>query len=299
MSRRKQRSAFDQVYEFDRGRIEAYRDCELSFREIGSRVGGNQTTVMRICDRWMQEVSARTIRRRLQQSGLSTRRPLLNLPLTQNHRLLRRQWCDKRRMWAAEWNEVVFTDESRIYLQHHNGWIRVWRHRGERMLNSCVMHLLTGPVPGIMVWGGIGYHSRTPLVHIAGTLNSQRYFSDVLDPVVLPYLQGLATAIFQQDNARPHVARIFQRFVVNHQIEFLPWLAGSLSRSFAHRKHVVHGCSTIDPDYTPSCHTRSTLATCGSCIWSAVPQEHIQSLIESMPRRGSAVISNNGDYSGY
>ncbi|GFW83393.1 transposable element Tcb1 transposase [Trichonephila clavipes] len=55
MSRRKQRSAFDQVSEFDRGRIVAYRDCGLSFREIGSRVGRNQTTVMRICDRWMQE----------------------------------------------------------------------------------------------------------------------------------------------------------------------------------------------------------------------------------------------------
>ncbi|GFS99829.1 transposable element Tcb1 transposase [Trichonephila clavipes] len=43
-------------------------------------------------------VSARTIRRRLQQSGLSARRPLLGLPLTQNLRRLRRQWCDERRM---------------------------------------------------------------------------------------------------------------------------------------------------------------------------------------------------------
>ncbi|GFU19136.1 transposable element Tcb1 transposase [Trichonephila clavipes] len=33
--------------------------------------------------------------------------------------------------------------------------------------------------------------------------------------------------------------------------------------------------------------------------WSAVPQEHIQSLSESMPRRVTAVISNNGGYSGY
>ncbi|GFX49864.1 transposable element Tcb1 transposase [Trichonephila clavipes] len=146
MSRRKQRSAFDQVSEFDRGRIVAYRDCGLSFRKIGSRVGRNQTTIMRIYDRWMQEdttdrrdrshppqcttsredrqivlmavtdrsvtsrtvaqhiesvthhsVSARTIRRRLQQSGLSARRPLLGLPLTQNHRRLRRQWCNERR----------------------------------------------------------------------------------------------------------------------------------------------------------------------------------------------------------
>ncbi|GFU05261.1 transposable element Tcb1 transposase [Trichonephila clavipes] len=127
MSRRKQQSAFDQVSEFDRGRIVAYRDCGLSFREIDSRVGRNQTTVMRICDRWMQEgmtaqrggsyppqcttsredrqivrmtgtdrsvtsrtvaqhiesvthhsVSARTTRRRLQQRGLSARRPTLD-----------------------------------------------------------------------------------------------------------------------------------------------------------------------------------------------------------------------------
>ncbi|GFU53246.1 transposable element Tcb1 transposase [Trichonephila clavipes] len=67
----------------------------------------------------------------------------------------------------------------------------------------------------------------TPLVRIAGTLNNQRYISEVLEPVVLPYLQGLATAIFQQDNARPHLARIVQRFFVNHQIELLPWPARS------------------------------------------------------------------------
>ncbi|GFX72297.1 transposable element Tcb1 transposase [Trichonephila clavipes] len=168
-------------------------------------------------------VSASTIQCRLQQSGLSARRPLLGLLLTQNHKRLHRQWCDERRMWAvAEWNEVVFTDESRICLQHHDGRILVWRHRGERMLNSCVIHRHTGPAPGIMVWGGIGYHSRTPLVRIAGTLNSQCYISEVLEPVVLPYLQGLVTAILQHDNARPHVARIVQGFFVNHQIELLP-----------------------------------------------------------------------------
>ncbi|GFS83704.1 transposable element Tcb1 transposase [Trichonephila clavipes] len=139
MSRRKQLSTFDQVSEFDKGKIVPYRDCGLSFREIGSRVGRQQTTVMQICDRWMQEgttdrrgrshppqctsledrqivrmavtdysvtsrtiaqhiesvthhsVSAGTIQRRIQQSGLSARRPLLGLSLTQNHRCLRRQ----------------------------------------------------------------------------------------------------------------------------------------------------------------------------------------------------------------
>ncbi|GFW15798.1 uncharacterized protein TNCV_3582961 [Trichonephila clavipes] len=140
MSSRKQRSAFDQVSEFDGGMIVAYRDYGLSFREIGCRVGRNQTTVMRICDRWMQEhttgrrgrshppqcttsLSARTIRFGLQQSGLSARRPWLSQPLTQNHRRLSLQWCDERRMRAAEGNEFVFTDESRNCLQHQDGRI--------------------------------------------------------------------------------------------------------------------------------------------------------------------------------
>ncbi|GFW64898.1 hypothetical protein TNCV_391641 [Trichonephila clavipes] len=113
------------------------------------------------------------------------------------------------------------------HASDHVGRIRVWRHRGEWMLHSCVMHHHTDPAPGIMVWGCIGYHSETPLVRIAGTLNSQRYISEVLEPFVLLYLQGSATAIFQQDNARPHVARIVQRFFVNHQIELLLWSARS------------------------------------------------------------------------
>ncbi|GFW91292.1 hypothetical protein TNCV_737071 [Trichonephila clavipes] len=95
-------------------------------------------------------------------------------------------------MWAAEWNEVVLTVESHICLQHHDGQIRVWRHRGERMLNSCVMHRHTGLAPLIM---------------------------------------GLATSIFQQDNVRPHVARIAQRCFVNHQIELLLWPARTLDLS--------------------------------------------------------------------
>ncbi|GFY05274.1 transposable element Tcb1 transposase [Trichonephila clavipes] len=46
---------FDQVSELDKGRIVACRYCGLSFTEIGSRVGRNQTTLMRICYSWMQE----------------------------------------------------------------------------------------------------------------------------------------------------------------------------------------------------------------------------------------------------
>ncbi|GFY01074.1 transposable element Tcb1 transposase [Trichonephila clavipes] len=64
-------------------------------------------------------------------------------------------------MWAAEWNEVVFADESRICLQHHDGRIRVRRHRRERMLNSCIMHHHTGSAQDIMEIGSrVGRNQR-------------------------------------------------------------------------------------------------------------------------------------------
>ncbi|PRD33306.1 UNVERIFIED_CONTAM: Transposable element Tcb1 transposase [Trichonephila clavipes] len=161
-----------------------------------------------------------------------------------------------------------------VCLQHHYGRIRVWRYRGERMLNSCVMHRHTGPAPGIMVWGGIVYHSRPPLVHIAGTLISQRYISEVLVPVVHPYLQGLVTAIFQEDNALPHLARIVQRFFINHQIELLSWPARSLDLSRIENmwSMVAQRLTQITPP--PSFHTRSTLATFGSCLVCCTPTAH-------------------------
>ncbi|GFW38037.1 transposable element Tcb1 transposase [Trichonephila clavipes] len=148
-----------------------------------------------------------------------------------------------------------------------------------------------------MVRGGIRYHSCTPLVRIAGTLNNQRIISEVLEPVVLPYLQGLATAIFQQDNARPHVARIVQKFFVNHQIELLAWPA--LSPDLSPIENLWSMVAQRLSQITPPAATPDQLWQRVEAAWSAVPQEHIRSLFESMPRRVAAVISNNGGYSGY
>ncbi|GFW15157.1 transposable element Tcb1 transposase [Trichonephila clavipes] len=121
--------------------------------------------------------------------------------------------------------------------------------------------------------------------------------SEVLEPVVLPYLQGLTTAIFQQDNARPHVARVVQRFFVSHQIELLPWPARSPDLSPIENmwSMVVQRLTQI----TPPAATPDQLWQRVEAPWSAVPQKHIQSFFESMPRHVIAVISNNGGYSGY
>ncbi|GFU28123.1 transposable element Tcb1 transposase [Trichonephila clavipes] len=109
-------------------------------------------------------VSARTIRRRLQPSGLSARRPLLGLPLTQNNRRLHSQWCDEEGCGRQNGMKLsLLTSHAPVCNITMVGFESGDTWRG--ILNSCVMYRHTGPAPGIMLWSGIVYHSRTPLVH--------------------------------------------------------------------------------------------------------------------------------------
>ncbi|GFW89226.1 transposable element Tcb1 transposase [Trichonephila clavipes] len=85
----------------------AVTDCSVTSRTVAQHIESVTH----------HSVSPCTIQRRLQQSGLSARRPLLYLPLTQSHRHLRRQWCDERRMWVAGWNEIVFTAVTQEHIQ--------------------------------------------------------------------------------------------------------------------------------------------------------------------------------------
>ncbi|GFT52936.1 transposable element Tcb2 transposase [Trichonephila clavipes] len=73
--------------------------------------------------------------------------------------------------------------------------------------------------------GTIAYDSRSPLIVIRGKLTGQRYVDDILRPHVGPFLNGLPGAILQQDNARPHTARVVQDFLISSRRHFqtLPW----------------------------------------------------------------------------
>ncbi|GFW21033.1 transposable element Tcb2 transposase [Trichonephila clavipes] len=44
-------------------------------------------------------------------------------------------------------------------------------------------------------------------------MTAQRYDHDILQPHVLPLMQQLPETIFQQENARPHTARVSQDYL--------------------------------------------------------------------------------------
>ncbi|GFU95396.1 transposable element Tcb2 transposase [Trichonephila clavipes] len=74
-----------------------------------------------------------------------------------------------------------------------------------------------------MAWSVIAYNAPSPPVLIRGTLTAQRYVHDILQPYVLVLMQRLPGAIFQQGDARPHMARVSQDCF--RTVTTLPWPA--------------------------------------------------------------------------
>ncbi|GFU29229.1 transposable element Tcb2 transposase [Trichonephila clavipes] len=97
-------------------------------------------------------VSSRTIQRRLAEGHLVTRCPLRVLPLRPTYRLLRLEWCCSRINWtAAEWNQVVFSDESSFNLSSDDNRVRVGRPKGECLNPAFALQRHTAPTAGVML----------------------------------------------------------------------------------------------------------------------------------------------------
>ncbi|GFT92222.1 transposable element Tc1 transposase [Trichonephila clavipes] len=171
-------------------------------------------------------IVSQTIFRHLAEANLKSKCPFRALPLTPEHRQLRLQWCQARSMWnVTDWQKVVFSDESRFVLGTDDNRVRVWSRPGERYNSPHTVLRHTARTAGVMVWGAIAYDSCSTLIVMRRTLTGQHYVDDILQPHVGPFLNSLLGTIFQQDNARPHTARVSQDFLRHFQT--LPWPARS------------------------------------------------------------------------
>ena len=116
----------------------------------------------------------------------------------------------------------MFSDESRFLLYRADGRRRVYRRDGERFWDNCVDEVDRFGGGGLMVWAGIAYGHRTPMVFIDGRLTAHRYVDLILRPLVVPFIRQ-KNVTFQQDNARAHVARLSIAFLQQNNLDVLRW----------------------------------------------------------------------------
>ncbi|GFW08608.1 transposable element Tc1 transposase [Trichonephila clavipes] len=269
----------------------AWKTGSLATRKTTSRVDRRivrqalvDPTVTRSTIRVDVAIVPQTISRHLAEANLNSKRPFRALPLTPEYRQLRLQWCQARSMWnVTDWQKVVFSDESPFVFGADDNRVRVWRRPGEWYNSPHTVLRHTARTDGVMVWGAIAYDSRSTLIVMRGTLTGQRYVDDILRLHVRPFLNGLPGSIFQQDNARPHTARVAQDFL--HHFQTLPRPARFPNLSPA--EHVGDKLKR----QMPSCHSVHDLELAVQDLWAHLAQDNIRCLINSMPDRVAACIA--------
>ena len=170
-------------------------------------------------------ISKQTVLRCLGQARqpIRPRRPYVGQMLTARHRAARLQWGRRHfRRRRQQWTRVLFSDESRFCLSHHHSRIRVFRSRGERFADNCLIERDRFGGGSVMVWGSIMGRRKTNLIVVQGNLNAQGYINEILQPEAVPFLQRHGPAILMHDNARPRVAWICRQFLNRNNVNVLP-----------------------------------------------------------------------------
>ena len=137
-------------------------------------------------------ISKRTVLRRLRQARqpIRPRKPYVGQVLTARHRDAHLQRAQRNFRWGQQqWTRVLFSDESRFNLSHHDDGIRVFRRRGERFADNCLIEGDRFGGGSVMVWGGIMGRRKTNLIVVQGSLNAECYINQILQPEAVPFLQ--------------------------------------------------------------------------------------------------------------
>ena len=272
-------------------------DNRIRLSHLRNRFRMATQTAREIPGRNNPRISAQTVRNRLRGYGLRARRPYKGLELTPARRRARRDWVTTHGRWTLQqWNNVLFTDESRFCIDNPDGRQRVWRRTGERYDDANVVQHNRWGGPSVMVWAGISFHHRTELHFIEGNINSNRYLTEILQPVAVPLVRrhGL---VFQQDNARPHTARVCTRYLQAQNVNVLPWPAYSPDLS-----PIEHLWDTLGRAVRRRVHQPANVRQLRIALreeWTNIPRHEIQRLISSMRRRCTAVRDAHGGHTRY
>nr|KAG5692720.1 hypothetical protein BaRGS_033831 [Batillaria attramentaria] len=241
-------------------------------------------------------------------------RPARGPVLTVRHRQARLEWAQGHvNCNNVRWQNVLFSDESRFCIDHADGRVRVWRRRGDRYADNCVVENNAWGGPSLMLWGAIGHNQVLGPVIFQGLgpgrgngITAQRYMDQVLHPHVLPphvlpFFQAHGNWVFQHDNVRPPppppTARATQDLLQRSGIQVMPWPA-----LFPDMNPIEQFWDLLQTQLNRVVPRPKTVAELDRAVrqaWANIPRAASNTLVRSMTRRCQAVIDANGGHTRY
>ena len=191
----------------------------------------------------------------------------------------------------------MFSDESRFLLHRHDGRQRVYRRRGERFADACVAQVDRFGGGSVMVWAAIRHGWKSQLLFIDGRMNAVMYRDTILNPYVIPYITRNPEVTFMQDNARPYVADLCMDTVRAKNVNFPDWPV--FSPDMNPIEHLWDNLDRRIRNRNPPPATHAQFRAAHKQEWASIPQNVIDNLLSSMPRRVQALIQAGGGHTRY
>uniref|UniRef100_A0A8C1CKD1 Uncharacterized protein n=1 Tax=Cyprinus carpio TaxID=7962 RepID=A0A8C1CKD1_CYPCA len=280
-----------------RPRVSSKRQDRLLLRsQRQSRV----STSAELAQEWQQagvSASARTVRRRLSDRGLVSRRTAKKTLLSKKHVEDRLEFCRRYKDWTAEdWCKVIFSDEASFHLFGTSGKSAVRRRTGEDHHECYDVPSVKHPAT-LHVWGCFSTKGVGSLIILPkNTARNKEWYQNVLQEQLLLTIHeqfGDDPCIFQHDGAPCHKAREIKKWLEDHCIETLdPWPGNSPDLSPIESLWSVLRRRVDEQKPKNSDQLRELIRQ----EWIAISRDLAQDLISSMPERIAEVMKNKGQH---
>lgn len=197
----------------------------------------------------------------------------------------------------AFWNNILWTDETKIELFGHNQKRYAWRKKNTAFEEKNLLPTVKFGGGSIMLWGCVASTGTGNLVKVEGRMDSVQY-QQILEKNVKESVKKLKLRrgwLFQQDNDPKHCSKSTKEYMQRHRLQVLEWPSQSpdlniIENVWNDLKRAVHARN-------PSNLTQLE----AFCMeeWSKIPQTRIQGLLSGYRKRLEAVISAKGGSTKY
>lgn len=196
---------------------------------------------------------------------------------------------------VADWERVLWTDESSFEIGKVLGPVRVWREKHKKYDLDCLTLSFRSGRTSIMIWGAFTAACKLPLIWIPpGCRSSSDFISAVYERALEPFLTNPScpsNLILMADGAPVHRSQASKSWHASHSIVKLDWAANSPDLNPMENiwKILKSSISKVKRPESPE-HMYHLLVS----EWEAIPKIKLESLVASMPERIRAVKKAKG-----